>query len=557
VVLENCLITGNTSSDYAISGANSAATKIVNCTVADNGPAGVGRYSTSWPFTVEIRNSILRNSGSEIGTGTVATISYSDVKGGYAGAGNIDKDPQFLAQADYHLAPGSPCIDAGAVEASITVDLDGVARPFGTGWDMGAYESTATTLPDTQAPVVQITSPSAEATVSGDVTIAALATDDRSGIARVEFRVDGTLISSSTAEPYSATWDASAAAFGDHVIEVTAIDKAGNSATKAVTVSVADTTPPTVQIMVPTDGTVVSGIAWFGAGAGDTESGISRVEFRADGNLFYTAWGGYMYIADWDSTGAAPGPHIIEVTAYDNAGNSASTSITVFILDATAPTVSITSPQDQAVVVGPVEITATATDADSGITRVEFAVDGANLATDTSPPYSAIWDATGAVLGSHTIKVTAYDRAGNSAVATRSVTVGTTDNSTVATPSVTVGTTGISAPSVRPLKPGHNKKTTFRAALSPGVAVASGTSELQLYRSETKIVRKKVAGHWKRVKVSYWRLRATRVMAAEAGGLLVTDYKVKSPGTWRAIVTYTGSPEYPACASGAKTFSVR
>ena len=169
VVLENCLITGNSSSDYAISGINSAATTIVNCTIADNGPAGIGRFSTDWSFKVQVRNSILRNTGSEIDSGTVATISYSDVEGGYTGPGNIDADPRFVdPPADFHLATASPCIDAGAIELAIVSDLDGVARPVGNGWDMGAYESTAVRPPDIEAPAVHITSPSPGAAVSGD-----------------------------------------------------------------------------------------------------------------------------------------------------------------------------------------------------------------------------------------------------------------------------------------------------------------------------------------------------------------------------------------------------
>jgi hypothetical protein len=176
--------------------------------------------------------------------------------------------------------------------------------------------------------------------------------------------------------------------------------------------------------MVPTDGTVVSGIVWFGAGAGDVGgSGISKVEFRADGNLFDTVWGGYMYIADWDSTGAAPGPHVIQVTAYDVAGNSASATITVVIADTIAPKVNITAPAQSAVVTGSVAIEAAATIGGSDVVQVAFAVDGSTVTTDTTAPYSAVWSAESAAPGDHIITATAYDGAGNSAVATRSVTV--------------------------------------------------------------------------------------------------------------------------------------
>jgi len=43
---------------------------------------------------------------------------------------------------DYHLLPNSPAIDSGtsAVSVFVTYDLDGVSRPFGGGYDIGAYE---------------------------------------------------------------------------------------------------------------------------------------------------------------------------------------------------------------------------------------------------------------------------------------------------------------------------------------------------------------------------------------------------------------------------------
>jgi hypothetical protein len=84
----------------------------------------------------------------------VTTVSYSNVQGGHAGAGNIDADPVF-ADADYRLGSGSPCIDAGDNTAvTEPTDLDGNPRLLDDGCtddtgnppddapyvDMGAYE---------------------------------------------------------------------------------------------------------------------------------------------------------------------------------------------------------------------------------------------------------------------------------------------------------------------------------------------------------------------------------------------------------------------------------
>jgi hypothetical protein len=47
---------------------------------------------------------------------------------------------QDEAGADYHLLPGGPAVDAGTVLADVTKDLDGVPRPWGPAYDIGAYE---------------------------------------------------------------------------------------------------------------------------------------------------------------------------------------------------------------------------------------------------------------------------------------------------------------------------------------------------------------------------------------------------------------------------------
>ena len=71
--------------------------------------------------------------------------------------------------------------------------------------------------------------------------------------------------------------------------------------------------------------------------------------------------------------------------------------------DTTPPTVSLTSPAAGAQVGRTVSITADASDAGSGIDRVEFRVNGRLIASDSTPPFSASWspaspDATGAVV---------------------------------------------------------------------------------------------------------------------------------------------------------------
>jgi hypothetical protein len=103
-------------------------------------------------------------------------------------------------------------------------------------------------------PSVSLTGPSAGASLSGTATLSATASS-ASGIARVDFLVDGVARSSVLTAPYSAALDTNSLSNGSHTIAATAYDVAGNQATTpaiGVTVSNANTvTRPTINFLHP------------------------------------------------------------------------------------------------------------------------------------------------------------------------------------------------------------------------------------------------------------------------------------------------------------------
>jgi len=107
------------------------------CTVAMNSSNGV---ETAMGGSVTISNTIVwGNAGNQVSS--AQSVSYSDVQGGYLGDGNIDVAPEFNnpLMKDFSLLGTSPCIDTG-VFAGVNYDCVHVPRPYGDGYDIGAYE---------------------------------------------------------------------------------------------------------------------------------------------------------------------------------------------------------------------------------------------------------------------------------------------------------------------------------------------------------------------------------------------------------------------------------
>ena len=131
---------------------------------------------------------------------------------------------------------------------------------------------------DQTPPSVSITAPAAGATVSAGVYVEAAASD-ASGVAGVQFRVDGANVGpEDTAAPFEVPWDTATVSAGSHVLTAVARDAAGNSATSAsvsVVVGGADQTAPVISSIAVSSITSTSAtIAWT-----TNEPSISRAVY--------------------------------------------------------------------------------------------------------------------------------------------------------------------------------------------------------------------------------------------------------------------------------------
>ena len=185
-VLEDCIISGNTAggdgggilfddADGAkltrvavvdnhafgyIGGIDISGTTAVltNVTVSGNTSGNGGGVGVSVGGHANIVNSIVwDNSGDEVmlQEGT-ATVSFSDIEGGYEGIGNIDEVPLFTSVNPqggiYTLLENSPCIDAGTADTDSN-GVDDIASYYGIAPDMGAFEYSLPDPPPLPAPV--------------------------------------------------------------------------------------------------------------------------------------------------------------------------------------------------------------------------------------------------------------------------------------------------------------------------------------------------------------------------------------------------------------------
>jgi hypothetical protein len=318
-------------------------------------------------------------------------------------------------------------VDDGSGVASVTISVDGKApQTFATATgsmnmslaEEGPHTVTVTAADwagnavtilvsfnyDREAPSLQITAPEPSEYFSTSSVDVEWTVSDEGGIASLLLSVDNAapVNLSNTTTSYALVGLAETT----HVVGILAVDIAGNFASQMVSFSV-DSTPPSVEIVSPTDGAYSNShdlqAVWMGI---DHGSGIDRYEVSLDGSapIALRDTAGYVF----PETGE--GEHTITVTAYDRAGNAAEANATVSV-DYTLPTIQVTDPEQGATVYGDVQVNWTASDAGSGIAAISVAVDGASTPV---PPDTDTLALAPLSEGPHAVTVRIWDHAGNS-----------------------------------------------------------------------------------------------------------------------------------------------
>jgi Tol biopolymer transport system component len=206
------------------------------------------------------------------------------------------------------------------------------------------------------------------------------------------------VISCEGSQPFGATIDTSFA--GVHHLAVTATDVEGRHATMTVSYTVLDFTPPTIDLRTPVNG----GTYDLGANA--------TVDYACSDGV---GGSGVAYCAGTSPNGAPldtsrEGTFTFQVTALDDAHNFATTSATYSVIDRTPPSVTITTPADQAVY------------KQDQVVIADYACAGANLVSCSATVASGAPIDTSTV-GDRTFTVTARKSGHNTTTVSRSYTV--------------------------------------------------------------------------------------------------------------------------------------
>lgn len=128
-IVRNSVAYGNTDNGIFVAGSGH---KIFNNTIYGNSQRGIWNAGAN----TQIKNNIVFGN---------AVAQISDDGSGTSLSNNLTTDPKFVnaAAKNFQLQSTSPAVNAGVNLAEVTIDFNGVTRPQGGAYDIGAYEYVA------------------------------------------------------------------------------------------------------------------------------------------------------------------------------------------------------------------------------------------------------------------------------------------------------------------------------------------------------------------------------------------------------------------------------
>lgn len=292
------------------------------------------------------------------------------------------------------------------------------------------------------SPVVTITAPTDNSKFSAgsSILVTADASDKDGTVSKVEFYNGPNKLGEDTTSPFAFEWKN--ASEGSHTLTAKATDNGGGSATSSpVEIEVTKTANvlPTVSITSPATNSkfTASNSITINANAVDSDGSVAKVEFyNGTEKLGEDSSSPFSFV--WDNVPA--GNHTLTAKATDDLGGI-STSVAVAIAVSASnemPVVLLTSPAEGDVFAAgfSVMMSATATDPNGKIIKVEFFSDNKKVGEDTTSPYTLVWN--DASSGKHLLAAKATDDDGETAtsspvtIVVNSVNVGETPEATLA-----------------------------------------------------------------------------------------------------------------------------
>ncbi len=288
---------------------------VVNCGDISHANVVLNEVSSGFEFFNNISYSTGSDELMESGNGEFSHNCYRSFVSD--DSHSIMADPLFkdTEHHDYHLLPGSPCIDAGKGPEAPDYDLDSLHRPDGADIDIGAYEY--------PKPQILITSPPQDTVYifPDPVSIETIIRNNKENVAvQLSFFSDDSLLGNRSSEPYRFTWNHPEP--GDYRIHVTGSDSSGNLFhSKTIPFTVLPSQLPLISVVLPEENTefAYDSAVQVVVDAADPDGSITRVQISLNNGIQLsdsTAPFSFSLVS------LDPGNYALMASATDNTGQT-------------------------------------------------------------------------------------------------------------------------------------------------------------------------------------------------------------------------------------------